>query len=340
MKKSIAYSPTEYRNLFYQYANISCDHKEGDYCIYINNEGGSIVSFGADDVIQCGIGDYVIEDDFAIEYHYDNRFLHFGIVYKGITYSLEENDLIVHSMPSSFMAMEKMDVGTGVWRSGQHFKGVEFSIEYEYLKKSVLPMLGKTIDDLDFLVMNYRYSVLSQDMNDVLNKVERNIKNRILTKELAISYALELVALVLNPINRSLFKMTFAESERIIEAGNRTIKLKASDIRKITEVRDIITSSAFEFKTIPMLAKEVGISEQKLKYGFQDYFKQTIWDFQNSVRMSHAAWMIKEDKASFEEISKAVGYQSQTAFYNAFKNWCGLTPGKFKKHLESGQTHQ
>ena len=333
MKKEIAKSSIEYQKIFHDLAKISSVRTRGNYTFYENNKGGIIISYGNPEEIQCGIGDYLIEDDFAIEYRYDTRFLHFGLVHEGITYSVVDNELKAHSIPSAFMSLEKMDKGLGVWRAGQHFQGVELSISYEYLINFLLPLIKKSSEDLNFLQINYRYTNLTTDMVEILTKLESLIRNESLTEELLFAYALEMLGHVLNPSHKDFFIKETKSENRIIKAGNRTLKLTSQDIEKIKNVRASIMDTAYEFKTIAMLANEVKISEQKLKYGFLDYYKQTIWDFQNNVRMSRAVWLIKEGELSFEDISKDVGYHSQTAFYNAFKNWCGLTPGQFKKHL-------
>ena len=335
MKKGIANSSTEYQELFHDFAKITDVRKQDGFVVYENKNSGSIVSFGNPGTIQCGVGDYVVDSDFSIEYHYGTRFLHFGIIYQGITYSLKNGELIAQSIPSSFMSLEKMDKGVGVWRAGQHFKGVEFSINYDYLIDTIFPAINRQESELDFIQINTRYTMLSQEIIDLLSKIEGYIKNRLLTDALLYACAIELVELLLAPTFRQFFVTSKDRYIRVVKAGNRDIRISAEDINKLNKVRDIIVSSAYDFKTIPMLAKEVGISEQKLKYGFQDYFKQTVWDFQNSIRMSRAAFLIKEDEMNFEEISKAVGYHSQTAFYNAFKSWCGLSPGQFKKYLKS-----
>ena len=335
MKKGIANSSSEYQKLFHDFAKITNVSNQDGFVLYENNQAGSIVSYGQPETIQCGIGDYVVDSDFSIEYHYGTRFLHFGIIYEGITYSSKNGELVAQSIPSSFMALEKMDKGVGVWRAGQHFKGVEFSINYDYLVDTLLPSINRQEKELDFIMVNTRYTMISQEIIDVLSKVEGYIKNRILTNALMHACAIELVELLLAPSSRMYFVTSKDRYIRVVKAGKRDIKISGEDINKLNKVRDIIVSSAYDFKTIPMLAGEVGISEQKLKYGFQDYFKQTVWDFQNNIRMSRAAFLIKENKMNFEEISKAVGYHSQTAFYNAFKKWCGLTPGDFKRHLSN-----
>ena len=335
MKSEIAHSSTEYQKLFHKLARIKYVNEEDGFTIYKNDSLGTIVSYGNPDTIQCGIGDYLIEDDFSIEYQYDTQFLHFGIIYAGVTYSVKDGDIIAQSIPSSFMSLEKMDRGIGAWRAKQHFKGIEFSINYDYLVNSLLPSIGRSISEFNFFRINTRYTILIPEITAVLSKLEGYMQNRIMTEHIAQAAAVELVELLLSPPSRKLFSAEGDKSLRTIKAGARDIKINSEDLRKINQVHEIIMSSAYEFKTIPMLAKEVGISEQKLKYGFLDYYKQTIWDFQNNIRMSRAAWLILNDSDTFEEISKAVGYHSQTAFYNAFKKWCGLSPGAFKKLRKS-----
>ena len=185
----------------------------------------------------------------------------------------------------------------------------------DYLVDILLPSINRQEKELDFIMVNTRYTMISQEIIDVLSKVEGYIKNRILTNALMHACAIELVELLLAPSSRMYFVTSKDRYIRVVKAGKRDIKISGEDINKLNKVRDIIVSSAYDFKTIPMLAGEVGISEQKLKYGFQDYFKQTVWDFQNNIRMSRAAFLIKEDEMNFEEISKAVGYHSQTAFF-------------------------
>jgi len=332
MEKAIANSSTEYQRLFHEFAHITSVEEKDGYTVY-QSDSGQIVSFGDAEGIQAGIGDYLVTDDFSISYRYDSGFLHFGIVYRGITYSVVNGKLVVHSIPSSFVTLEKMNHGVGVWRAGQRFKGVEFSINDEYLKQRIFPLLGIKETDFDFLKVNHRYNNLPSEMTDTLTKIEGYLRNRYLTRELLQTCALELVALMVHPANKEFFASELSPAGRKIMVGTREICLSDADVLKIRKVHEIITDSANAFKTIPVLANEVQISEQKLKYGFQEVYKQTVWDYQNNVRMSKAVWLIQEEKESFDDISKAVGYHSQSAFYNAFKKWCGVTPGQFKKYL-------
>ena len=43
----------------------------------------------------------------------------------------------------------------------------------------------------------------------------------------------------------------------------------------------------------------------------------------------------KKDKITIEEISEMVGYNSKTAFNNAFKKLSGKTPSEFRKSVNA-----
>ncbi len=45
--------------------------------------------------------------DFLSEFQYDTEYLHAGIIYEGVTYSLVDNKMEELAIPSMFLAMEK-----------------------------------------------------------------------------------------------------------------------------------------------------------------------------------------------------------------------------------------
>lgn len=94
-----------------------------------------------------------------------------------------------------------------------------------------------------------------------------------------------------------------------------------------------IQKDASSFVTIYELSRELQISEQKLKAGFKEIYQQTLWDYANHVRMNAAVNLLLETELSISQIAKNIGYQSQVAFINMFKKWCGLTPGQFRVQL-------
>ena len=333
MKTLSAYSPIEYQQMFHDLLSFR-QVEEGNWKnLWVNNNGGIIKSYGDGESIQCGIGSYIIPEDFSIEYCYHADFLHFGIIYEGITYTVADRRLSARSIPSVFLCLEHLEHGISLWKNKQNFRGVEVSINYSYLKNVLLPFLGKDESCLDFMEPNNVYSKLPDSMRDLLLKLEGYITNDTLTPELSRSIILEFISLILFPDYREYFEYGKSSFSKLITVGQRQIKLDSDDLSKIQQVHDIISTEATEFFTIAQLAEKVSISEQKLKYGFFDYYQKTIWEVQNSIRMAKAVELLKSNSYTIDEIAKAVGYQSQTAFHNAFKKWCGLTPGQFKRQL-------
>ena len=155
----LAKDPDSYQRLFYQQIGLKHRDAKAPQNDWSNDEIGSIYTYGTMDTIQFGIGDYTILQDFLAEFQYDTEYLHAGIIYEGITYSLVENQMQQSATPSPFLAIEHACGGINCWRRGQHFKGVEISIEMEYLKNKILPYLGVSDDSLDFLVKNVRMSI-------------------------------------------------------------------------------------------------------------------------------------------------------------------------------------
>ncbi|MFR1405167.1 MAG: hypothetical protein ACLSTC_08380, partial [Lachnospiraceae bacterium] len=153
----LAKDPDSYQRLFYQQIGLKHRDAKAPQNDWSDEAIGSIYTYGTMDTIQFGIGDYTISQDFLAEFQYDTEYLHAGIIYEGITYSLVENQMQQSATPSPFLAIEHACGGINCWRRGQHFKGVEISIEMEYLKNKILPYLGVSNDSLDFLVKNVRH---------------------------------------------------------------------------------------------------------------------------------------------------------------------------------------
>ena len=232
--------------------------------------------------------------------------------------------------PSAFLAMEQAVGGINCWKKGQHFKGVEISVEMRYLRESLFPFLGLSEDALDFLEKNVRYLHLPGELQDLIFRVERLLQKREMTESLLKALAAEFVAQLMRPEIRSVFANGEAMLTGKIKVGQKEIRMKQEDFRKIIAVHDRIRDHAESFVTIYALSQEFGIGEQKLKAGFQKLYQQTIWDYANQVRMNRAAALLKDPEKSIAEISALTGYQSQAAFRKMFKKWSGTTPGKFR----------
>ncbi len=326
-------SPENYGLYFYRQIGLDCVFRESDEQIWTNKEVGRIHILGSLDEIQCGTGDYTIPADFLAEFDYKSDFLHFGIIYEGITYTLVDKKMSPMSHPSAFLSLEKSAGGINYWKKGQRFRGVEVSIQMNYLRDYMLPFLGFSRDALDFIHPNIRYNDLSPELREILSKIELFLNQKSMTIALQRALCLEFLAHLLR--QKREFQTGFAgdKSARYLYIGKRKIKMTPSDYEKIRNVHAQIEKDAGSFTTIYELSQDFDISEQKLKAGFLEMYQQTIWNYANNLRMNLAARLLCDTEDNINKISLRIGYQSPAAFINMFKNWCGLTPGQFRSQL-------
>ena len=328
-----AKDPDSYQRIFYQQIGLTHRNAPSPQNDWSNETIGSIYTYGTMDTIQFGIGDYTIPQDFLAEFQYDTEYLHAGIIYEGITYSLVENRMQQSATPSPFLAIEHACGGINCWRRGQHFKGVEISIEMEYLKKTIFPYLGISEDSLDFLVKNVRHVHLPKELTDLILQIQHLLEARTMTPELLLALGTTFTAFLIRPdLKQFFFTGADVMSERIF-VGKRQIHIRPDDYKKIVAAHDLLRDEADSFVTIYALSQTLGIGEQKLKAGFQQLYQQTIWDYANQVRMTKAASLLKNTDKTVDEIARLTGYQSPAAFRTMFKKWSQTTPRKFRSYF-------
>ena len=87
--------------------------------------------------------------------------------------------------------------------------------------------------------------------------------------------------------------------------------------------------------TLPKLALMVDCSVNHLSQAVNSGFKMSFFDFLNSYRVREAkSMLIHQDSfsQSILDVSFAVGFNSNSAFYAAFKNATGQTPAQFRRN--------
>lgn len=330
-----AKTPIDYQEFFFRQVGL-LKTRTGEFeSLWKNTGNGFVYTYGTMDQIQTGIGNYTVLSDFMVEYQYDAVYLHFGIIYEGITYSLTEDSQETKTAPSPFLTVANASRGINCWKKGQHLKGVEISIEMNYLNQVLLPFLGFDGHVFEYLEDNVRYINIPDEMQNLMKRIEELLFRRKMTMPLQLSLCLEFLSLMLHPQNRTVFNCNEPEYSRYLVLGTRRIRFTREDFQKIVAVRERLKKDAASFPTIYELSRELDISEQKLKAGFKEIYQQTIWDYANGIRMNTAVRLLSDTDLSVGEISLKIGYQSQAAFINVFKKWCGTTPGQFRIQMQS-----
>lgn len=86
--------------------------------------------------------------------------------------------------------------------------------------------------------------------------------------------------------------------------------------------------------TLPKLAAMVGCSVNHLSQAVNSGFHMSFFDFLNSYRIEEAKLMLRQRDGradSILDVSFAVGFNSNSAFYAAFKKSTGQTPAQFRR---------
>ena len=79
------------------------------------------------------------------------------------------------------------------------------------------------------------------------------------------------------------------------------------------------------------LAKRLHISPRQLNRVLVSNYGATFRVKLTNARMDRAKWLLRTTDMDIEHICDAVGFNSQTSFYKAFKKHCNTTPLKYRK---------
>jgi AraC-like DNA-binding protein len=86
------------------------------------------------------------------------------------------------------------------------------------------------------------------------------------------------------------------------------------------------------------LAKKIGESPHHVSQVINEKLNKSFFELLASYRVEEAKRILSDDKSNkitVEEISEMVGYNSKTAFNNAFKKLSGKTPSEFRKSINT-----
>lgn len=86
--------------------------------------------------------------------------------------------------------------------------------------------------------------------------------------------------------------------------------------------------------TLPSLAESVGCSVNHLSQVINAGFEMSFFDYLNRHRVHHAKQLLRENNGQADailNIAFTVGFNSNSAFYAAFKKHVGMTPAQFRR---------
>jgi AraC-like DNA-binding protein len=104
------------------------------------------------------------------------------------------------------------------------------------------------------------------------------------------------------------------------------------EIEKIHKARAILGEYISKNPpTIRSLARQVDLSEFKLKTGFRQFFNASIFDWLMEERMHHAKELLLITNKPIKDICSLVGFTHTTNFIISFRRRFGMTPGSLRR---------
>ncbi len=112
--------------------------------------------------------------------------------------------------------------------------------------------------------------------------------------------------------------------------GNRKIPVPLPpDIReRIDAARDTLVRQMDESPSLVDLARQVGLTPNRLSSGFKSIYGTTPFAHLREVRLNHARQLLEQNQMNVTEAALSVGYNSLSHFSKAFFRAFGILPGQ------------
>jgi len=109
------------------------------------------------------------------------------------------------------------------------------------------------------------------------------------------------------------------------------VPLDTPDYRKIAKAERIIKDNvSSSFPGIEYIAKEVNMSETKLKTTFKAVYGVSMLQYFIEKKMEVAMGMIKNSNIQIKNISSSIGYENASKFSATFKKQFGMLPSEVR----------
>jgi len=109
--------------------------------------------------------------------------------------------------------------------------------------------------------------------------------------------------------------------------------LSPRHFRKVDEAIRYLQRKFTEHISAVNLSMEVSLSVQKLQTGLKTRTGLTLIKLQEKIRIDTAKELLRDTSLSIKDISKKVGFKTQSHFGTIFKHHTGVTPFKYREQF-------
>ncbi|MEM8546346.1 MAG: AraC family transcriptional regulator [Cyanobacteria bacterium P01_H01_bin.119] len=122
-------------------------------------------------------------------------------------------------------------------------------------------------------------------------------------------------------------------SQVVIGQPDTLHPLKARDVDRIYEARDILIHNLTSPPSLSELSQRVHLNESKLSQGFKQIFNTTVFGYLYEHRMEQARQILQTGHLNVQETARRVGYTSRSSFVAAFKKKFKIAPSHYLKAM-------
>jgi AraC-like DNA-binding protein len=115
------------------------------------------------------------------------------------------------------------------------------------------------------------------------------------------------------------------------------VKIRKTDLDKFELVKQLIQEDIKVHYTISQLSAASTLNEFKLKMGFRQLYKTSIYEFLQNERMKRGLHLLSTSEDSIQEIAKNCGYDYATNFIAVFRKKFKVKPTDYRKSQVIGR---
>lgn len=122
---------------------------------------------------------------------------------------------------------------------------------------------------------------------------------------------------------------------RGLALGEEKAEEAAETVGNIQKIDDFFELHMADDLSAEALAASLHISRRQLGRILQKTYGMGFREKRIRTRMEHAAWLLRTTEQPVNRIAEAVGYASETAFYQAFQTQFGQTPAQYRRTVSA-----
>jgi AraC-like DNA-binding protein len=162
-------------------------------------------------------------------------------------------------------------------------------------------------------IYSNRWGTMTIPIQKIIDEIILNPYHGILQNAFLLAKTLELLVLCLDQ-----YQKTTINSDTVLKNKH--------DKEKVIAARDFLNDRISNPPILSEIAREVGLNEFKLKYGFKEIFNNTPFGYLTERRLNLAKQYLKDTQKTTSEIAHELGYSSPQHFHYKFKKAFGVTP--------------